>query len=141
MVCVHESRIKREFVKSADLSKHIVNKSQPSSLVDPINERSSGEVRHDDDEVRDHSHDSVGQNSEDTDTQKGLDYESDSDYDPTEEPQEQVSDTDYSSVQNGNNSSKQVRVNNTVQNLHKVDTENEEETEDILINNIDFKDA
>ena len=102
LVCVHESRIKRDFVKSVDLSKNVVKKSQPLSLVDPINERSSGHVCHDDDdEIRDHSHDFVGQSSEDTDTQeKGLDHESDSDYDPTEDPQEQVSDN---SVQNDNN--------------------------------------
>ena len=96
LVHVHESRIKRELVRSVDLSKNVVKKSQPLSLVDPINERPSGHVCHDDD----HSHDFVSQDSEDNDTQeKGLYHESDSDYDPTEDPQEQESD---SSDQNGN---------------------------------------
>ena len=219
LVRVHESRIKRDLVKSADLSKTVVNKPQPLSLVDPVNDKLYGNISHDDDGIGDHSHESEeGQNNENSDTEENApDHESDSDYDPTEDAQDQGSDTDYNSVEDvndqdsnahndqeiveeinggiqlgGNNTLKlnenqtiKFRVNgetsdreatilsragkastnkkswynieykkpenmkgdkisidlSTVQNLNRVNTENEGETEEIFINNIDFKEA
>ena len=103
MVCVHESRIKRDLEKSVNSHKAVVNSSSKSlDRADSDNDESDSHMSRDDDFV-DHSHDSgEGHNSEDKDAhEKAIGHESDCD--SNEDTHEQVSDTDNNSVENVDN--------------------------------------